>query len=37
MPENLLSGVYDGELSLDQLRRHGRFGIGTFDKGGRKK
>ena len=28
----LLSGVYDGELPLEQLRKHGHFGIGTFDR-----
>ena len=27
----LLSGVYDGHLSLMELRRHGDFGIGTFE------
>ena len=27
----LLAGVYDGDLSLRELRRHGNFGIGTFD------
>lgn len=27
----LLSGVYDGDLSLQDLRRQGDFGIGTFD------
>ena len=27
----LLAGVYDGDLSLRELRRQGDFGIGTFD------
>ena len=27
----LLAGTYDGDLSLLDLRRHGDFGIGTFD------
>ena len=27
----LMAGVYDGDLSLRELRRHGDFGIGTFD------
>ena len=27
----LLQGVYDGETTLDELKRHGDFGIGTFD------
>jgi acetolactate decarboxylase len=27
----LLSGVYDGHMSLGTLRRHGDFGIGTFE------
>ena len=27
----LLSGVYDGDLSLGDLRRQGDFGIGTYD------
>jgi len=27
----LLTGVYDGHLSLGELRRHGDFGIGTFE------
>jgi acetolactate decarboxylase len=27
----LLAGVYDGDLTLRELRRHGDFGIGTFD------
>ncbi len=28
----LLAGVYDGELSCNDLTDHGNFGIGTFDK-----
>jgi acetolactate decarboxylase len=28
----LLAGVYDGHLSLMDLRRHGDFGIGTFER-----
>ena len=27
----LLAGVYDGDLTLRELRAHGDFGIGTFD------
>jgi len=27
----LLEGVYDGSLTLAELRKHGDFGIGTFD------
>ena len=27
----LLAGVYDGNLTLEQLMRHGDFGLGTFD------
>src|SRR5215212_7425247 len=27
----LLDGNYDGEMSFAQLRRHGDFGLGTFD------
>lgn len=27
----LLAGVYDGDLALRDLRRHGDFGIGTYD------
>jgi acetolactate decarboxylase len=27
----LLAGVYDGEVSLGDLLRHGDFGVGTFD------
>ena len=28
----LLAGQYDGSLSLNELKKHGDFGIGTFDK-----
>lgn len=28
----LLSGIYDGEVSLEELTGYGNFGIGTFDK-----
>lgn len=28
----LLAGVYDGDLSIGQLKEHGDFGIGTFDR-----
>ncbi len=28
----LLAGVYDGHLTLAELRKHGDFGIGTFDR-----
>lgn len=28
----LLAGVYDGDLPLADLRRHGDFGIGTYDR-----
>lgn len=28
----LLAGVYDGEMTLKELRRHGNLGIGTFDR-----
>lgn len=28
----LLAGVYDGSLTLAELKRHGSFGIGTFDR-----
>ena len=28
----LMAGVYDGDLSLAELRRHGDFGIGTYDR-----
>lgn len=27
----LLEGVYQGDMTLSQLRQHGNFGIGTFD------
>jgi acetolactate decarboxylase len=27
----LLASAYDGQMTLDQLRKHGDFGIGTFD------
>ncbi len=27
----ILEGVYDGEITYGELRRHGDFGIGTFD------
>lgn len=27
----LMQGVYDGELTLEELLQHGEFGIGTFD------
>ncbi len=27
----LLAGVYDGHMSLETLRRHGDFGLGTFE------
>jgi len=27
----LLAGVYDGDLTLGQLKKHGDFGLGTFD------
>jgi len=27
----LLAGVYDGDLTLEQLMKHGDFGLGTFD------
>jgi len=27
----LLAGLYDGETSLEELRRHGDFGIGTYN------
>ncbi len=30
--DGLLAGVYDGEVTCGALRRHGNFGIGTFDK-----
>jgi len=28
----LLAGVYDGHMTLAELRRHGDFGLGTFDR-----
>ena len=28
----LLAGVYDGDQRLSELRRHGNFGIGTYDR-----
>lgn len=28
----LLAGIYDGEVTLGQVRKHGDFGLGTFDK-----
>ena len=28
----LMKGDYDGKVSLDQIRKHGDFGIGTFDR-----
>lgn len=28
----LLAGVYDGQLSIDQLKRHGNFGLGTLNR-----
>ena len=28
----LLAGVYDGHMALGDLRRHGDFGLGTFDR-----
>lgn len=28
----LMAGVYDGDLTLAELRRHGDFGIGTYDR-----
>lgn len=27
----LLGGIYDGEVSIDNLLRHGNFGVGTFN------
>lgn len=30
--DSLLAGVYDGEMTLAELRRHGDFGIGTFER-----
>ncbi len=29
---SLLAGVYDGSMSLGELKKHGDFGIGTFDR-----
>ncbi|NCC69489.1 MAG: acetolactate decarboxylase, partial [Clostridia bacterium] len=29
--DSLMQGVYDGELTLEELLQHGDFGIGTFD------
>ena len=28
----LLEGVYDGELTVGELKQHGNFGIGTFNE-----
>ena len=30
--DSLLSGNYDGEMSLEEMLTHGDFGIGTFDR-----
>jgi len=30
--DSLLAGVYDGSMSLGELKKHGNFGIGTFDR-----
>lgn len=30
--DSLLVGVFDGSMSLGELKEHGNFGIGTFDK-----
>lgn len=30
--DSLMAGVYDGSATLGELKRHGDFGIGTFDK-----
>lgn len=30
--DSLLAGVYDGSMSLGELKKHGDFGIGTFDR-----
>lgn len=30
--DSLLAGVYDGEVSLAEVRQYGDFGIGTFDR-----
>jgi len=29
--ENLLEGGYDGNITYDELKKHGDFGLGTFD------
>jgi acetolactate decarboxylase len=28
----LIQGVYDGDVTVGDLKKHGDFGIGTFDK-----
>ncbi len=28
----LLDGIYDGVISFEDLKKHGDFGIGTFDQ-----
>ncbi|GJQ50767.1 alpha-acetolactate decarboxylase [Candidatus Kuenenia stuttgartiensis] len=28
---SLLSGIYNGETTIDQLKKYGNFGIGTFN------
>ena len=28
----LISGVYEGEMTFDQLKKHGNFGLGTFNE-----
>lgn len=30
--DSLLAGVYDGDMTLGDLKKHGDFGIGTFDR-----
>ena len=30
--DSLLAGVYDGAMTLGELKKHGDFGIGTFDR-----
>lgn len=30
--DSLMAGVYDGSMSLGELKKYGDFGIGTFDK-----
>lgn len=30
--DSLMAGLYDGWMSLGQLRKHGDFGLGTFDR-----